>query len=338
MRQMGQWLFLAFALAGWTAAEAGASGGGLVLQFDDGWSSWATLVAPELQRVGGRATGFVNNHNIGERLTWDDLLALQDTYGWEVGTHTYHHHNAPQYVAERGLEPWIENELDASLVELRERGIDARNLVFPFNAFSPEIARAVAPKVGAYRRADSLAMSEGVHEGAVPGTSIDLTTYVPVSLLKRWVDRAARKGEYLFLYGHQVLPDEAFTTGRVVSVQGDTLVADAPILASEREDLVLVPDTGRRQLRTDAIRHFEIDGRTLKAPGIDLGALTRVGAEFLIGPSYGTPLSYFRELIEYASGRLPFLRVRDVVEARTADAAERENRHENRLTDSAARH
>ena len=46
-----------------TASGAGKQGG-LVLQFDDGWTSWATVIAPELQAVGGKATGFVNNQKV----------------------------------------------------------------------------------------------------------------------------------------------------------------------------------------------------------------------------------------------------------------------------------
>lgn len=333
---ISRWFFFLFGFVAVAAMAEGGTRGGLVLQFDDGWSSWVTVVAPELQRVGGRATGFVNNHNIGERLTWTDLLTLQDTYGWEIGSHTYHHHNAPRFVQDHGLDEWVASELDASLSELRAQGIDARNLVFPYNASSPELAEAVTRKVGCYRRADSLALGDTIREGAVPGTAIDLTTYVPVRLLRRWVDRAARKGDYLFLYGHQVLPDDVFVTGRVASVEGDTMVVDRPIVLSNSEDLVLVPDTGRRQLRKDAIRYFEVDENTLKAPGIDLSELTREGSDFLIGPSYGTPISYFRELIEYASGRLPFLRVQDVVDACSEGGMVLENQNESTYTESAA--
>src|SRR5512137_2260359 len=69
--------------------------GGLVLQFDDGWSSWRTLVAPELARVGGKATGFVCNQYLhAARITVADLLALQGEFGWEIGSHSYQHRNA----------------------------------------------------------------------------------------------------------------------------------------------------------------------------------------------------------------------------------------------------
>jgi peptidoglycan/xylan/chitin deacetylase (PgdA/CDA1 family) len=93
------------------------------MQFDDGWSSWRTQVAPLLARYGGRATGFVNNqHMRSGRITADDLRALQNDFGWEIGSHAYHHLNAVRFVQQRGLEAWKAEELVAALGELRGAG------------------------------------------------------------------------------------------------------------------------------------------------------------------------------------------------------------------------
>ena len=43
-------LLMVFALLA-PETRAAEKKGGLVLQFDDGWSSWATFIAPELQKV-----------------------------------------------------------------------------------------------------------------------------------------------------------------------------------------------------------------------------------------------------------------------------------------------
>ena len=54
-------IFLGLLAAGGlaTAGFADERRGGLALQFDDGWHSWLTEVAPLLKEHGGRATGFV---------------------------------------------------------------------------------------------------------------------------------------------------------------------------------------------------------------------------------------------------------------------------------------
>ena len=117
-----------------TSSFAAEKRGGLVLQFDDGWTSWATVIAPEVQKVGGVASCFVNNQNIRSgRITRDDLLTLQNTYHWEIGTHTWHHLNAPSYIRKNGMDAWMDQELMNSIRERRGMGLDIRSLVFPFN-------------------------------------------------------------------------------------------------------------------------------------------------------------------------------------------------------------
>ena len=296
--------------------------GGLVLQFDDGWSAWRTLVAPELARVGGRATGFVNNQYIHSgRVTLDDLRILQDEFGWEIGTHTFNHHNAVRHVQVHGMQAWMEPQVTRALDELRAAGLNVRNLVFPFNAYTPEIAAAVrAQGISSYRRADAFAIAEGLRpDGSLPGTSFDLSRHVPLDVLRQWVDMAHARGRLLFLYGHRILPDEAFATGRVAAVRPHSLVAEGGVVLPRDEDVVLVPDLARRGT-TASIGGLTVaaDARTIHTPETspDLTRLTAPGATFLIGPAYGTRLSDFVSLIAYASERLDFYTVAEVVDGR----------------------
>ena len=295
--------------------------GGLVLQFDDGWTEWRTELAPELARVGGRATGFVNNKYIAnERITLDDLRALQNEFGWEIGSHTVNHHNAPRFVRQHGLDTWLRQEFDPSVDELRAAGLDVRSLVFPFNDSTPELAQAVLKKVESFRRAHRLAIAAGpCEDGALPGTSIDSTRFTPVSVMKQWVDMAHRRNELLLLYGHRVLPDSAFVTGRVVRVSPQELTVDVDVVLQPGEEYALVPDMKRPTASADPVRVSVAEGRIIRVDGGDLTRATAEGAEFLIGPSYGTRLSEFRELIEYAAGRLRFFTVSDVVDGKHRD-------------------
>ncbi len=296
--------------------------GGLVLQFDDGWSAWRTLVAPELARVNGRATGFVNNQYIQSgRITLDDLRSLQDEFGWEIGTHTFNHHNAIRQVQVHGMQAWMEPQVVRALDELRTAGLNVRNLVFPFNAYTPEIAGAVrAQGITSYRRADAFALAAGLRpDGSLPGTSFDLSRHVPLAILKQWVDMAHARGQLLLLYGHRILPDEAFATGRVVEVHAHALVAETDVVLPRDEAVVLVPDMVRRGM-TASIGGLSVadDSRTIQAPDTspDLTRLTAPGATFLIGPAYGTRLSDFVSLIHHAAERLVFYTVADIVAGR----------------------
>ncbi len=302
-------LVLFSASAGWGAEKRG----GLVLQFDDGWSSWATVIAPEVQKVGGVASCFVNNQNLRSgRITAEDLLTIQNTYGWEVGTHTWRHLNAPNFVRKNGLDRWMNDELLKSITELKAIGLNIRSLVFPFNAYNPKLTEAVSPLVESYRRSERLALADGVNaDKSIPGTAIDMAHYVPVDLLKKWIDMAAERKMLLLLYGHRILPDSSFATGTVVSVTSTTLTAEMDVTLPQGTDLVLVPDMSRRET-TDYFNITSVTGKVIEVDRADLTANTRLGAQFLIGEAYSTRLSDFRSLLEYAASKVNFYTLHDI--------------------------
>jgi hypothetical protein len=287
--------------------------GGLVLQFDDGWTSWATGIAPELKQVGGMATGFVNNQNLRNgRITTDDLLTLQNVFGWEIGTHAWHHMNAPVFVRKYGIDRWLSEELTRAMSELSAAGLTVRSLVFPFNAFDKNLVAAIFPIIETYRRTDPLALAVGASaDRSVPGTAIDMAHYVPVELLKQWLDMAAEQDQLLFLYGHRILPDSCFATGTVVSVTSTTLTAALDITLPAGTDLLLVPDSNRRS-KADTFTINRVSGKMIEVNRPDLTANTQPGAPFLIGEAYSMRLSDFRSMIKHASTRVNFYTLHDV--------------------------
>ena len=313
---MKRTILIGIALAvGWLAPAGVAEErrGGLALQFDDGWHSWLAEVAPMVKAHGGVATCFVNNKYIeGGRIGMDELRQLQDEYGWEIGSHTANHYNAPRYVQTKGLDAWLAHELDPSLKFLREAGLRVNALVFPFNASTPEIAQAAMERVGSFRRVDALALADGVHpDGSLPGTSIDTTQYAPIDLIEKWIDLAQRRGSVLFLYGHRILPDSAFVTGRVVAVSASAVTLDRPVALEPGEDYVLVPDVERRQTMQNVIAVQSAEGATVTVAELAPGVV-EVGHSVLIGPAYGTRRSDFEELLRYASERLHFYTIADI--------------------------
>lgn len=307
-------LFLMWVILLSPLTHAAEKKGGLVLQFDDGWSSWATFIAPELEKVGGKATGFINNQNIANgRITAKDLRTLQNTYHWEIGTHTWHHLNAPGAIRKNGMAPWLAEELIKSITELRALGLTVNALAFPFNAYNAELVQAVQPLVESYRRPEPLAIADTIAaDKSVPATAIDMAHYVPPALLKKWVDLAASKDSLLFLYGHRVLPDSSFVTGRVVSVTTTTLTADQPVILPEGSSLVLVPDISRRPPPPHYFQVISATNATITVDHPDLTKLTSPGAIFMIGEAYSTRLSDFRTLLEYAAERMPFYTLHEV--------------------------
>jgi peptidoglycan/xylan/chitin deacetylase (PgdA/CDA1 family) len=304
-------LFLAG--TGWAEEKKGA----LVLSFDDGYPSWIQTIAPELARVGGKATGFVNNQRINNKyITFEDLRTLQNRYGWEIGTHTYHHFNAVEFVRQKGLETWAAEEMDRSVKELTAQGLKVRSLVFPFNVYNQALSDQVKAKLTTFRRGgDQLPLTDGRNgDGSMPGKGIDLASYIPLDLLLQWVEYAQAKGEMLFLYGHEVLPDDRFYEGRVASVNSGMITAIEDPTFSDKEGVCLVPDK-ERKAKGNPLRVSKIEGKTIKATPADLQQLTAPGATFILGPCYGTPLGYFRKLITFSASRLKFLTTEEAMGA-----------------------
>jgi hypothetical protein len=292
---------------------AGQKKGGIVLAFDDGYPSWIEIIAPELARVGGKATGFVNNQRVhfGD-LSFEDLRTLQDKYGWEIGTHTWHHFNASSFVQQKGISAWIKEELESSCVELESHGLKIKSIVFPYNAFTKELGLEVMKRLKSFRRDEVYPIVEKINDdGSIPSTEIDIGFYVPIAQMLKWIDFAWQENKLLSLYGHKVFPDEKFFVGTVDSVSTQAIVSKEMIKPFAENDLCLVPDVRQR-----LYRNMKVESVTGNTVGISLGDLSRMtskGATFIIGPCYGMQLSYFRQMIGYAAERLPFYTVDEAV-------------------------
>lgn len=286
-----------------------AAPGRIALAFDDGFSSWTTLAAPELARVGGSATAYVNNQRIhGGYIGFADLKNLRDRYGWEIATHTFHHSDAPRFVETKGLDAWLRDELDRSINELKGQGFNPRSLAFPYNVFNEELRRAALARVTSIRRRERLPLAAGLRpDGTIPAAGISLDQYVPFDLIRRWIDQAAARGQTLYLYGHELLPDRYFAEGVVRAVSTYSLSTEGAVKLPDTKDLCLVPDM--RQSVLTAVRVARVEGNTIHAGRGDLTRHTRPGSTFLVGPCYGTRLSDFREILKYASGKLRFVTV-----------------------------
>jgi hypothetical protein len=288
--------------------------GGLVLTFDDGYPSWITTIAPELARVGGVATGFVGMARIrAENLTFEDLRTLQNRYGWEIGTHTYHHYNAKEFVERKGMSAWVSKELEAAAKELRSQGLNIRSMVFPHNAFTPQLSKEVMRRFESFRNPELFFIASGAREdGSIPGREMDISQFVPLELIFKWIDLAHNQGQLLFLYGHKVLPDNEFFTGTVESVSQHTLISRESLRSVSKTDLYLVPDISRRFMGVP-IPVVSVEGNRIQVGRGDLSRLTKPGATFMIGPGYSMRLSDFRAIIDYARPRLKFFTVHQAV-------------------------
>jgi hypothetical protein len=285
--------------------------GSIVLAFDDGYPSWITVIAPEIRKVGGTATGFVNNQRIGSGiLSYDDLRDLQNKYGWEIGTHTYHHFHAPEYVRQKGMTAWLKDELGASLEGLASKGLKAQSLAFPFNDSDPALEKEAMKKVTSFRRQKDFPITSSItKDGSYPAASFELASYVPMELMFQWIDFARQQDRTIFLFGHKVLPDEEFLTGTVGTISDRTITAEKTTGGVKKDvELCLVPNTHRRIYGTP-LKVTSVENGVVTISRTDMAQLTKPGASFMVGECYAVPVSYLRALVAYAAERVSFLTV-----------------------------
>ncbi len=128
--------------------------------FDDGAASSYTYAAPTLSKYGLSGTNFVTTGCVGmttvpnkcradndvKYMTWTQVKALQNTYGWEIGSHTMTHPYLASYDASDGqpkplTQSQVVNEIAGSKTALTAQGINATAFASPYgdyNQFSLE--------------------------------------------------------------------------------------------------------------------------------------------------------------------------------------------------------
>lgn len=305
---------IAVVLSGFLFPVAILHAGGLVLQFDDGDASWIEVAAPALQERGWVATGFVTDRSIKSgSIRIPDLLRLQNEFGWEIGTHTVSHLNAPRYAEKHGIERWVHDELLASITALESAGLNIQNMVFPFNAYTPQLAAAVTNHLRSFRRTDPVGLSTGRSpDGSLPARSIDIDRYTPVDQLLAAIDLAAEQDRDLCLYGHRIFADAAYFTSSIVTAgPGWVETTDAALLSTNGPPWVLIPDIRRAGLAMGVSSSQAHRIYFSEAPGKPVGV---PGATVLVGPSYSTRLSDLLAILDHAGKKLSPRRVQDVAD------------------------
>lgn len=294
-----------------TAPTGNPKRGIMAFSFDDGYASWLRI-AQILKKYDGFATGYVNNWKLDKGDINASLLrTLQDSYGWEIGTHTYAHANAEPFVLLYGKDRWLQDELVRSISQLSDLGLRIRSLVFPFNKSTGELRRAVLGHVSSFRDADDQPLSEGIRQdGSFSGRALDAGDYVPIVQVKKWIDQAQQEGKVLLIYGHQVLPDSEFRTGIVQSVTNGELIAVEQLEPFSGQGVCLVPDINRSFEFMILIK--KIEGHRVISSKSNLSAMTVPGARFMIGSCTGLRESDFEAIVSYAAPRLEFRRISDL--------------------------
>lgn len=100
----------------------------IVFTFDDQHISIYDKAFPIMQEFGFPGTNFVNSGRIGnpQLMSWDQVIELDLSYGWETGGHTIHHSSLTTQSQEEA-----EYAIEADFTALKRRGLSVKSFALP---------------------------------------------------------------------------------------------------------------------------------------------------------------------------------------------------------------
>lgn len=212
--------------------------------FDDGLSSAYTLAAPTLQKYGFTGTNYVISGCVGMTtvpnackaddsvpyMTWAQVSALRNTYGWEIGSHTVDH----PYLASTDPDDQptalttaqITAELRDSKAAIKANtGIDPTAFASPYGDYNPSgnpVLAEVAKLYTSHRGFADTGYNITPYDGsALPANDYMLNDYlirdqqvqagVSVATVRGYIDKAIADNAWLVLTFHEIKNGNAST-------------------------------------------------------------------------------------------------------------------------------
>lgn len=202
--------------------------------FDDGYTSALKEAAPALATYGYTGTSFVITGCVGMTtvpnacaadndktyMTWEEILALRDTYKWEVGSHTVTH---PLLVSTENTtdvpltKDQIITELTQSKADLAAHGITATSFADPYGDWNPTSLAEIAKLYTVHRPfADIVDYANNNHNNAFPYSEylpyvVQIQAGVTLDQIKQHIDRAKANNYHLVFILHDIKSGTAST-------------------------------------------------------------------------------------------------------------------------------
>lgn len=199
--------FLLLIVAPSIAHAQTADGGMVSFTFDDGFLSTYTNALPILSARGIPGTEFATTSWLDSETTgdgfpainWQEVQALQNQYGWEIGSHTVTHPELTTLPIEQ-----VDYELAQSKEELASHGINATSFASPYGAADDTVVGEVLKTYSAHRgftdrfdtKDNSYNTSNTIIQSVEEGTT--------VADAQAWIDQAVAENKWLVLVFHNV--------------------------------------------------------------------------------------------------------------------------------------
>ncbi len=202
----------AFSVAVPSAQAATQASAKVSFTFDDGFRSAYTVAAPTLAKYGLVGTSYPITSCVGTPtkqcpvdksfgfMTWAQIQALQNQYGWEVGSHTVTHKAMTTLTAAK-----VSQELINSKNALTSRGITADAYCSPYGDYNNSVVAAVARSYTSHRGfADTGYNSFPYNDYLLRVQPVQVR--VSVDQVKSYIDYAKANNLWLILAFHDISP------------------------------------------------------------------------------------------------------------------------------------
>ncbi|MCA9389901.1 polysaccharide deacetylase family protein [candidate division WWE3 bacterium] len=183
------------------------------LTFDDGLTSQYENALPILADRNIPATSFIITNLVGSSgyMNWSQVKSLQDTYGWEVGSHSKTHPELPLLSNSQ-----IRKEIAQSATQLANHGIQATSFATPYGAYDNRVLVEASKYYNVHRGfwdRDDL-NTWPFNKTVLMVQSVESST--TLAQVYSWIDQAIAQNKWLILVFHEIqpelLPDYEYTT------------------------------------------------------------------------------------------------------------------------------
>lgn len=198
----------------------------ITFTFDDGLATTYTTAAPILQRYGLTGTSYVITNCVGMTtvpnkclasqddayMTWAQVQALQNSYGWEIGSHTVDHKclvssrtTDPDTCPQKALtQAQVTAELINSKTALASHGITATSFAPPYGDYNNYVLSEVAKFYSSMRGfAEQGTNDWGASDYLLRTLSVQEGT-TPVATIEAAIDQAMANNTWLVLSFHDI--------------------------------------------------------------------------------------------------------------------------------------
>lgn len=210
--------------------------------FDDGYASVYSIAVPTLSKYGLTGTSYIVTHCVGmttvpntcgaetdkRYMTWAQVQALQNTYGWDVGSHTYNH---PLLAStDASFQPvqltptQVEYELSQSKADLVAHGINVKSFASPYGDYNPSVLAQIARYYESHRGYADIGYNQFPNSDYILRTQ-QVQKATTVAAVKGYIDQAIANKTWLTLTFHDITAKSSSDTYAYTTANLDAIAA-----------------------------------------------------------------------------------------------------------------